>query len=155
LQVIAHLAHTVVSQVSMWGTTYDPSSQQGAYQGRLERSTTPFPYSAISSFPLFLRIAATIIFIAVTFALVIWPVIKLIKLGMDTTLGCAESIKAFLFPTSLQVMAIKKQYRTIASLTTNVDKQPMVMLDTADIATQLNAIRTRLGALKNAGGTHR
>ena len=74
---------------------------------------------------------------------------------MDTTLGCAESIKAFLLPTSLQVMAIKKQYRTIASLTTNVDNQPMVMLDTADIATQLNAIRTRLGALKNAGGTHR
>ena len=152
LQVIANLAHTVVFQVRMWGTTYDPSSPEGAYQGMIEKSTTPFPYSALTAFPLFLRIMATIILIAVTFAFVIWPIIKLIKLGMDTTLGCAESIKAFLLPTSLQVMAIKKQYRTIASLTANVDNQPMVLLNPADIATQLKDIRTRLSVLENVGG---
>ena len=107
LQVIAHLAHTVVSQVSMWGTTYDPSSPEGIYQGMIEKSTTPFPYSALTAFPLFLRIMATIIFIAVTFAFIVWPIFKLVKLGLDTTLGCAESVKAFLIPTSLQVMAIR------------------------------------------------
>ena len=74
---------------------------------------------------------------------------------MGTTLGCAESIKAFLLPTSLQVMAIKKQYRTIASLTANVDNQPMVLLNPADIATQLKDIRTRLSVLENAGGASR
>ena len=139
----------------MWGTTYEPSSPEGAFQGMIEKSTTPFPYSALTAFPLFLRIMATIIFIAVTFPYVIWPIIKLIKLGMDTTLNFAESIKAFLLPTSLQVLAIKKQYRTIASLTANVDNQPMVMLDPADIATQLKDIRARLGVLENAGGASR
>ena len=137
LQVIAHLAHTVVSQVSMWGNTYDPSSPEGIFQGMIERTTSPFPYSALTTIPLVLRIVATILFISVTFACIIWPIFKLIKLGLDSTLGCAETIKAFLTPTSLQVMAIRKQYKTIASLTANVDAQPMVMLDQADIATHI------------------
>ena len=121
----------------------------------IERSTTPFPYSALTAFPLFLRIMATIIFIAVSFAFVVWPIFKLVKLGLDTTLGCAESIKAFLIPTSLQVMAIRKQYRTIASLTANVDNQPMVVLDQADIATQIKEIKARLVILENAAGYSR
>ena len=44
LQVIAHLAHTVVSHANMWGNTYDPSSPEGIYQGLIEGTTSPFPY---------------------------------------------------------------------------------------------------------------
>ena len=136
----------------MWGTTYDASSPEGAFQGMIEQSTTPFPYSALSAFPLFLRIIATVIFLAVTVAFVIYPLIKMIKVAGDTTLGWADSIKAFLLPTSLQVLAIKKQYKTIASLTANVDSQPMIsMHDPADITHQLNDIRARLAVLENAG----
>jgi hypothetical protein len=155
LQVIAHLAHTVVSQANMWGNTYDPSSPEGIYQGLIERTTSPFPYSAFSVIPLALRIMATILFLSVTFFCVIWPLFKLIKLGLDSTLGCAETIRTFLTPTSLQVMAIRKQYRTIAGLTANVDAQPMVMLDQDDIATQIKDIKARLAILENAAGHHR
>ena len=142
LQVKAQLAHTVVSQISMWGTTYEASNPEGALQGMIEQSTTPFPYSALSAFPLFLRIMATVIFLAVTVAFVIYPLVKLIKVAGDTTLGWADSIKAFLLPTILQVLAIKKQYKTIASLTANVDSQSIIsMLDPA---------RARLVMLENA-----
>ena len=81
----------------MWGTTYEASSPEGAFQGMIEQSTTPFPYSTLTAFPFFLRIMAAIIFLVVTFAFVIWPIIKMIKVGMDTTLGWAESIKASKF----------------------------------------------------------
>ena len=52
-------------------------------------------------------------------------------------------------------MAIRKQYRTIAGLTANVDAQPMVMLDQDDIATQFKNIKARLAILENAAGHHR
>ena len=95
---------------------------------------------------------ATVIFLAVTVAFVIYPLVKLVKIARDTTLGWAESIKAFLLPTSLQVLAIKKQYKTIASLTANVDSQPKIsMYDPAAITHQLKDIRARLAVLENAG----
>ena len=121
----------------------------------IERTTSPFPYSALTTIPIALRIMATSIFISVTFACIIWPIFKLIKLGLDSTLGCAETIKAFLTPTSLQVMAIRKQYKTITSLTANVDAQPMVVLDQAKIATQIKEIKARLVILENAPGYSR
>jgi hypothetical protein len=148
LQVIAHLAHTVVSQVSMWGASYDASSPEGTFQGMIEQSTTPFPYSALSAFPLFLRIIATVIFPTLTVTFLIYPLIKLIRVTGDTTLGWAESLKALLLPTSFQVLAIKKQYKTIASLTANVDSHPITsMYDPADIIHQLTDIRSRLAIL--------
>ena len=52
-------------------------------------------------------------------------------------------------------MSIKKQYRTIAGLTANVDAQHMLMLDQDDIATQIKDINARLAMLETAAGHHR
>jgi hypothetical protein len=155
LQVIAHLTHTVVSKANMWGNTYDPSSPAGVFQGLIERTTSPFPYSAFSVIPIALRIMATILFLSVTFFCVILPLFRLIKNCLDSTLGWAETLRTFFTPTSLQVMSIRKQVRTFAGLTTNVDAQPMLMLDQDDIATQIKDIKARLAVLETAAGQNR
>ena len=105
LQVVAHLTHTVVSQANMWGNTYDPSSPAGKFQGLIERTKSPFPYSALSVIPISLRIITTIMFFTVTFFCVVLPIFKLIKNCLDSTLGWAETLRTFFTPTSLQIMS--------------------------------------------------
>ena len=117
----------------------------------IEQATTPFPYSALSTFPLILRIIATIIFLALTFRSLIYPFIGLVKVSGDTTLGWVESLKTLILPTSFHVLGIMKQYKTIASLTTNVDNQPKTPMEAPDdIIQQLTEIRARLAFLEEA-----
>ena len=128
IQVITHLANTVVSNVNMWGASYDSASPESTFQGMIEQATTPLPYSALSTFPLILRIIATIIFLALTVRFLIYPLISLIKVAGDTTLGWAEAAKTIFLPASFTALGIMKQYKTIASLTTGIDTQPMIPL---------------------------
>ena len=115
IQVITHLANTVVSNVNMWGASYDSASPESTFQGMIEQATTPFPYSTLSTFPFILRIIATIIFLALTVRFLIYPLIGLVKVAGDTTLGWAESFKTLFLPASFKVLGIMKQFKTIAA----------------------------------------
>ena len=70
----------------MWRPSYDSASPETTFKGMIEQATTPFPYSALSTFPLILRIIATIIFPALMVRFLIYPLIGLIKVAGDTTL---------------------------------------------------------------------
>ena len=52
-------------------------------------------------------------------------------------------------------MSIRKQVRTFAGLTTNVDAQTMLMISQDDIATQIRDIKARLAVLETAAGQNR
>ena len=159
LQVVAHLTHTVVSQANMWGNTYDPNSPAGKFQSLIERTTSPFPYSAISIIPISLRIIATIVFFTVTFFCVILPIFKLIKNCLDSTPDWSETLRTFFTPTSLQIMTIRRQIRTFAGLAADqpatVGAPPMLMIGQDDVSTQIRDIRARLAVLEAVAGSRR
>ena len=77
IQVINHLAATVVAEVGILG-----ASPESSFQAIIEQTTTPFPYGllcSLSSLPIVLRIIATIIFLALTVKFLICPTLGWVK----------------------------------------------------------------------------
>ena len=70
--------------------------------------------------------------------------IHVIKIAGDSTVGCAEAFKTIFPPANFTTLGLIRDYRTIASLTTKVDDQPMTPLQ------QLTDIRARLTLLEDA-----
>jgi hypothetical protein len=110
------------TKANLWRNTYDPNSPTGQFQSLIERTTNPFPYSAISALPISLRIIATIMFFTVTSSCVILP----IKSG--PFVGLATDQPA------------------------TVGAPPMLMIGQDDASTQIRDIRARPAVLEAVSG---
>ena len=107
---------------NLWGNIYDPNSSTGRFQNLIERTTNPFPYSAISSLPISLRTSATIMFFTVTFFYVILP----IKSGHFAGLATDQPA--------------------------TVGTPPMLMIGPDDASTQIRDFRARPAVLEAVSG---